>query len=149
MPLVQVQQGEPTNWNQKDIMPANGFTEPLAGINLLKNRIHGPQIFSTRKWTWTLTLQNFLGWNWIFWQNCLWIISRSREIIHRLFCYVELLPQKYRRDSNLFRNKILSVETVQIAHIISIQTWAPVSCFSNYGKRFTAPFFVFRHNSER
>ena len=43
--------GEPTKCYQKDIMPANGGTKPFVGINFAKNRIHDPQIFSTRKWT--------------------------------------------------------------------------------------------------
>ena len=47
--LVQVQSGEPTNVDKKDIMPANGYLKPFAGINLLKNRIQEPQIFSTGK----------------------------------------------------------------------------------------------------
>lgn len=40
-----------TNIDKKDIMPTNGSAKPFVGINLAKNRIHGPQIFSTRKWT--------------------------------------------------------------------------------------------------
>ncbi len=43
--------GEPTKCYQKDFMPTNGSTKPFVGINLAKNRIRGPQIFSTRKWT--------------------------------------------------------------------------------------------------
>ena len=38
-----------TNVDKKDIMPANGYSKPFTGINLLKNRIQVPQIFSTRK----------------------------------------------------------------------------------------------------
>ena len=48
---VQIPSPRPTNCYQKDIMPTNGCTKPFVGINLAKNRIHGPQIFSTRKWT--------------------------------------------------------------------------------------------------
>ena len=48
---VQVPPPAPTNCYQKDVMPTNGYTKPFVGINLAKNRIHGPQIFSTRKWT--------------------------------------------------------------------------------------------------
>lgn len=48
---VQALSPVPTNCYQKDIMPTNGYTKPFVGINLAKNRIHGPQIFSTRKWT--------------------------------------------------------------------------------------------------
>ena len=47
---VQVPSPAPTNVDKKDIMPANGCTKPFAGINLAKNRIHGPQIFSGEKW---------------------------------------------------------------------------------------------------
>jgi len=36
--LVQVQSGEPTNFSEKDIMPANGLTKPLVGIYLCKNQ---------------------------------------------------------------------------------------------------------------
>ena len=48
---VQIPPPAPTNCYQKDIMPTNGSAKPFVGINLAKNRIHGPQIFSTRKWT--------------------------------------------------------------------------------------------------
>ena len=51
MSRVRVTSLRPTNCYQKDIMPTNGYTKPFVGINLAKNRIHGPQIFSTRKWT--------------------------------------------------------------------------------------------------
>ena len=40
-----------TNIDKKDIMPTNGSAKPFVGINLAKNRIHDPQIFSTQKWT--------------------------------------------------------------------------------------------------
>ena len=40
-----------TKCYQKDFMPTNGCVKPFVGINLAKNRIRGPQIFSTRKWT--------------------------------------------------------------------------------------------------
>ena len=48
---VQVPPPAPTNVDKKDIMPTNGCAKPLVGINLVKNRIHAPQIFSTEKWT--------------------------------------------------------------------------------------------------
>ena len=48
---VQITSSRPTNIDKKDIMPTNGCTKPFVGINLIKNRIHSPQIFSTRKWT--------------------------------------------------------------------------------------------------
>ena len=51
---VQIPPPAPWNTDKKDIMPTNGGTKPFVGINLAKNRIHDPQIFSTRKWTWTL-----------------------------------------------------------------------------------------------
>ena len=34
---VQVPSSAPTNFSEKDIMPANGLTKPLAGIYLFKN----------------------------------------------------------------------------------------------------------------
>ena len=93
-------------------------------------------------------LQNFSGWNWIFWRNRLWIISHSWEIIHRRFFVFTTLTKKIFRGLEPFSNKIFAVETVQIAHI-NMQAWAPVSCFS-YKMRgnLQAPFFVFRRNSE-
>ena len=48
---VQIPSPRPTKCYQKDIMPTNGYVKPFVGINLAKNRIRGPQIFSTRKWT--------------------------------------------------------------------------------------------------
>ena len=36
--LVQVQSGEPSILDKKDIMPANGLTEPVAGIYLVQNQ---------------------------------------------------------------------------------------------------------------
>ncbi|MCI8605066.1 MAG: hypothetical protein HFE79_13140 [Ruminiclostridium sp.] len=48
---VQITSSRPTNCYQKDIMPTNGSAKPFVGINLAKNRIRDPQIFSTRKWT--------------------------------------------------------------------------------------------------
>ena len=35
---VQVRSAAPTNFSEKDIMPANGLTKPLAGIYLCKNQ---------------------------------------------------------------------------------------------------------------
>jgi len=60
-----------------------------------------------------------------------------------IFCYTGLLPKRCRRDLNPLNNKIFEIKIVQIAHIINIQAWAPVSCFSNYGKQFTGAFFCF------
>ena len=34
-------------------------------------------------------------------------------------------------------------QATTLAHIINIQTWAPVSCFPIYGKRFTGALFCF------
>ncbi len=48
---VQIPPPAPTNIDKKDIMPTNGSAKPFVGINLAKNRIHDPQIFSTQKWT--------------------------------------------------------------------------------------------------
>ena len=39
-------------------------------------------------------LQNFFDWNWIFLPNRLWIISRSREIIHGRFFVFRILTKK-------------------------------------------------------
>ena len=47
---VRVTSLRPTFIGKKDIMPTNGCTKPFVGMNLAKNRIHRPRIFSTRKW---------------------------------------------------------------------------------------------------
>ena len=46
-----------------------------------------------------------------------------------------------------FSNKVFSVETVQIAHIINTQTLEPVNCFSLFKKGSLQTFFVFRQHN--
>ena len=55
--------------------------------------------------------------------------SFMRDRSQAIFCYTGLLPKRCRRDLNPLNNKIFEIKIVQIAHIINIQAWAPVSCF--------------------
>ena len=61
MSLVQVQPGEPTNVDKKDIMPTNGGAKPFVGINLAENlESSSVDIFDTKK-DLNLPKKNFLG----------------------------------------------------------------------------------------
>ena len=111
-------------------MPTNGGTKPFVGINLVKNRIRGPQIFSTRKWTWILPYKIFLAEIGYFDEKpCEWFLN-FEELITGLFLLHRVVTKKMWTGFEPFGNKIFAVEFVQIAHIISTQAWAPVSCFS-------------------
>ena len=90
-------------------MPANGSAKPFVGINLAKNKISHPQIFSTQKWTRTPPKKIF---NKIF-QLVLFILHSTpvsdlllmRGQSRALFYCTETRQKRFWSDSNLLATK--------------------------------------------